>query len=120
MDAVSVSLLSDIFNADNSTSPLSTIRVDCSVQVLEFSYDRFRLLLSYGLGLSYTAVCIAIAFYAIRVNGFEETLDFSRILRSVVHRGLFEHKDNLQYHETLLRADDGEAGEFHIEVLTKV
>ncbi len=99
MDVVSVSLLSNIVNADTSTSPLSRIQGDCSVQVLAFSYDRFRLLLSYGLGLLYTAICIAIGFYAIRVNGFEETLDFSRILKSVVHPGLFEHKDNLQYHQ---------------------
>ncbi len=114
MDVVSVSLLSNIVNADTSTSPLSRIQGDCSVQVLAFSYDRFRLLLSYGLGLLYTAICIAIGFYAIRVNGFEETLDFSRILKSVVHPGLFEHKDNLQYHQTRLHAHRGEAGEFHI------
>ncbi len=120
MDAVSLSLLSDILNTDPDSKPLSKTRGPCSVQVLAFEYDRTRLLVTYGVGILCTAVCIAVGCYAIRRNGFEESMDFSRILKSVVHPGLYEHKDNLQYDKTLLQADKGEAGEFGIKIIQSV
>lgn len=120
MDAVNLSLLGDFMNTASDSKPLSTVRGPCSVLVLAFSYNRARLLLSYGAGLLCTAICIAIGCYAIRANGFEENMDLSRILKSVVHPGLYTHKEDLEYDTTLLQADKGKAGEFEIKLVSSV
>ncbi|KLO14740.1 hypothetical protein SCHPADRAFT_939289 [Schizopora paradoxa] len=118
MDAVSLSLLSDILSTEADFKPVTKIPNPCQIQVLAFDYSRARLLLSYGAGLLYTAICITIGFYAIRVNGCEESMSLSRLMKAMVHPGLYEHKDDLVHDETLLQADKGEAGEFRIKVIS--
>ncbi|KLO14744.1 hypothetical protein SCHPADRAFT_996374 [Schizopora paradoxa] len=94
MSDVSASLLSGRLSETGSLT-LKTTQTDCQTISLFFLYNRARLLWSYGASLIVTAVCIAVGFYAIHRNGVEETLDFSRILRSVVNDSLLNVKDQI-------------------------
>lgn len=118
MDFVSVSLLSNFLNTGSGTSKssssktktntalLSIVTRDCTLDSISFQYDRTRLYLSYSGGILYTTLVALAGVLAIRVNGAEESMDFSRILKSVVNEHLLEHKERLIDDETTLLADD--------------
>lgn len=94
MSDVSASLLSGRLSETGSLT-LKQAQTNCQTISLFFIYNRARLLWSYGASLIVTAACIAVGFYAIHRNGVEETLDFSRILRSVVNESLLNVKDSI-------------------------
>ncbi|KLO05590.1 hypothetical protein SCHPADRAFT_946779 [Schizopora paradoxa] len=133
MDFVVVSLLSNLLNTGTSsnsdrtssdsssssskpknTALLSKIKTDCTIDGITFQYDRARLLLSYCGGILYTSLIALAGFLAIKSNGAEESMDFSRIVKAVVNHHLLAHKDRLDNDETMLQAHDGG---FHVKVI---
>jgi len=131
MDFVSVSLLSNFLNTGSGTSKssssssssskskqnmplLSEITAPCQIEVVAFQYDRLRLLLSYGAGIFYSSLCALAGFLAIKANGVEESMDLSRLLKAMVNKHLLDHQERLNDDETLLRAGEGEKGEFSV------
>jgi len=80
MQNVSVSLLSNILSETNFPSLVST-DATCKDDNVYYIYRPLRLFLSYGAGLLVGALGIVLGFYAIHVNGREETLEFGLILQ---------------------------------------
>lgn len=92
MQNVSLSLLSGQLSLpDNPTSaPQDTV---CTYTLLHYSYNRARLLSTYGAGIAVAALCILCGYVAIRRNARPETLEFSRILASYPLDGRFTTLD---------------------------
>lgn len=83
MASVSASVLSNVLTQTDGPS-VKEIQVACNVFDSLYIYDRSRLFLVYGAALLVTALCILVGFVAIHVNGEEESVEFSRILREFV------------------------------------
>ncbi|KLO08737.1 hypothetical protein SCHPADRAFT_944198 [Schizopora paradoxa] len=122
MDFVVVGLLSNLLNSGTATSSdrssssssqpkntalLSRVGRECVIDGIAFQYDRSRLILSYCGGILYTSLIALASVLAIKANGAEESMDFSRIVKAVVNNHLLVHKDRLDDNETMLLADDG-------------
>ncbi len=76
MQNISVSLLADQLSKDgnSTTAPFDTV---CWYSSSLYSYNKVRLLGTYGAALVITTVCMVYGFYAIRLNGAEESVAFS-------------------------------------------
>ena len=79
MHNVSMSLLSGALS-DAYNPTLVRIDVPCQRMGSRFLYSPLRLVVTYGVALLVTAICIGYGLLAIRANGRGETLGFSRIL----------------------------------------
>lgn len=112
MADVSTSLLSGKLSETGSPT-LKQTETYCEIISLYFIYNRTRLLASYGGSLVVTAICVAFGFYAIRRNGVEETLHFSRILRSVVNESLMNAKNHIS-DQTVVQASKGRTAELEL------
>ncbi len=82
MQNVSVSILSDILSETNFPTLKST-STTCDDDNVFYVYQPLRLFLPYGIGLLIGALGIFVGFYAISVNGREESLEFGRIFQFV-------------------------------------
>lgn len=113
MRKVSGGILSNFLSA-NGYPTLSNTSVPCQVSGVAFIYNRYRLMISYAVGLWSTIVAIIVGFYAIHVNGVEENMTFSRLLRSIVNGPLLTEKEALEDPNTKLRARSDEYAELHV------
>ncbi|KLO14746.1 hypothetical protein SCHPADRAFT_297018 [Schizopora paradoxa] len=82
MGNVSISILSGILSQTDNPSLMFVPSV-CYDDNEYFIYHPKRLFFSYGAGLLVTAFCIGLGFLVIRLNGTEEYLVFSQILRTL-------------------------------------
>lgn len=82
MENVSVSILSDILSETNFPTLKST-STTCEDENVFYIYQPLRLFLPYGIGLLVGALGIVLGFYAISVNGREESLEFGHIFQFV-------------------------------------
>jgi len=93
MQNLSVSLLSDQFSKEgNSTASHETT---CWYSSTTYEYDEVRLLATYSAALLITAICMLFGLRAIRMNGAEESVSFSRILGAILNTSLFEDRFKL-------------------------
>lgn len=112
MADVSKSLLSGKLSETGSPT-LRQTETYCEIISLYFIYNRLRLLLSYGGSLVVTVICVVFGFYAIQKNGVEETLDFSRILRSVVNESLMNARSHIS-DQTVVQASKSPTAELEL------
>lgn len=73
-------------------TPESTT-VPCQLTTLLYSFNMLHLLLTYGLAISTASICACFGFYAIKKNGRQETLLFSRILSAPINSGSLQPYD---------------------------
>jgi len=94
MRNISVSLLTDLLSnqGNSTTAPFDTT---CWYSSSAYSYNEIRLLAAYGGALIVTAVCMLFGFRAIRLNGAEESVKFSRILGAILNKSLFDDRYEL-------------------------
>ncbi|KLO12663.1 hypothetical protein SCHPADRAFT_890628 [Schizopora paradoxa] len=94
MRNLSVSMLSDILSSttNSTTAPFDTT---CWFTSSAYSYNRTRLLATYGAAIGITAICMLFGFYAIHTNGVEESVAFSRIMGSILNKPLFDDRYEL-------------------------
>jgi len=94
MQNISVSLLANQLSTDrnSTTTPIDTT---CWYSSSAYSYNEIRLLATYGAALVITMVCMLFGFRAVRLNGAEESVAFSRILGALLNKPLFNDRYEL-------------------------
>ncbi|KLO12652.1 hypothetical protein SCHPADRAFT_941027 [Schizopora paradoxa] len=97
-------------NPDNP-SPLENTSTTCTYSLTAYEYTPRTLLLTYGIAIFLTTLCAFSGWVAMRRNGVEETMDFSRFLRAVMNEKLYSVKNSLDM-DTKLKADDTADGNF--------
>jgi len=65
---------------------LENVTTTCTYAFTAYEYTPYRLFLTYGVAIFVTVLCAIWGSVAIRRNGGEESMDFSRILRAVLNR----------------------------------
>lgn len=97
---------------NKSASPLTDVSATCSFSAQEFTYNRVRLLATYGAALFATAICLAVGYYAIHRNGVEEDITFSRLLSALLNKSLYiDRSEALSDRTFRLQAAPGKTGE---------
>lgn len=81
---VSISMLSNPLNA-----PMVNIETQCRFYSIVYVYDELHLAVAYGSGLLVTVVCVLFGFLAVKKNGREESLGFSRLLVAILTPDLY-------------------------------
>ena len=86
MQNISLSVLTDqlSLHGNSTTSLQDTI---CRSNELQYTYNRVRLLATYGAGLALAIVCVTFGWFAMRSIGRQEVLEFSRILAAYPQGG---------------------------------
>ncbi|KLO14745.1 hypothetical protein SCHPADRAFT_297584 [Schizopora paradoxa] len=87
MRNVSVSILSGALS-ETGFPTLASIKTPCREDNVYYIYKPLRLFLAYGAGLLIAGLGMALASYAIYVNGQEEPLDFASVLKYVSTNGI--------------------------------
>ncbi|KLO12654.1 hypothetical protein SCHPADRAFT_971542 [Schizopora paradoxa] len=108
-----MSILSGTIFALNPNNPnlLENTTTMCTYSFTAYEYTPLTLFLTYGIAIGIATFCAALGSIAIKRNGVEETLDFSRFLRAVINEKLYSVKDRLDM-DTKLKADDTADGNF--------
>jgi len=90
---VSASLLSpELLSLSNGGDVSPSLSTTCFYTSTIWEYHRLRLLAPYAVSALLTTVCVGFGFAAVRRNGVEESLGFSRILAAVLNDDLFENR----------------------------
>lgn len=114
MQNISVSLLNDqLSEGVNSTT--ASFDTTCHYTSSAYRYNEIRLLATYGAALVITAVCMLFGYRAIRSNGCEESVKFSRILGAILNKSLFDDRYELSRSSRLTASGsaDGQLGLVH-------
>ncbi len=82
----------------------------CVYSLTAYEYTPYRLFLTYGVAIFVTVLCVIWGLVAIRRNGVEESMDFSRFLRAILNERLYFAKERLGM-DTRLKADQTVEGE---------
>ncbi len=77
------------FNNTEETSLLENSTTECVYTIDGSVYTPYRLLLTYGIAAFVTLLCVAWGTIAIRINGTEESMNFSRFLRAVLNERMY-------------------------------
>jgi len=108
---ISISMLSeDIYTRSGSTT-LTSANSTCLFTATFYTYNSERLLATYGAGVAVTAICIVVGWRAVWLNGKDETMDFSRLLRALLNESLYEDRQDLSL-DTKVKADADSEGQF--------
>ena len=111
MQNLSISLLSAPIKVMGYTT-LSSTQTTCLHSVLIYHYTQKRLLFTYGAEVLITIICIVIGFAAMRDNETEESLNFSRLLHSILNDRLFGKDISLDTRLQAERNSGGQLGPF--------
>ncbi|KLO16640.1 hypothetical protein SCHPADRAFT_937672 [Schizopora paradoxa] len=90
---------------------LENVSSTCTYTFAAYEYTPQRLLLTYGIGISIAFICIILALIAIRRNGVEESMDFSRVLRAVLNEKMHSARHILDK-DTIIKVDETAGGIF--------
>ncbi|KLO16635.1 hypothetical protein SCHPADRAFT_201465 [Schizopora paradoxa] len=96
------------FNVD-IPNVLENITTTCTYTFTAYEYTPQRLFLTYGIGIFVTILCAILGSVAIRRNGVDESMDFSRLLRAILNERMYEARENLNG-ETVIKADETPEG----------
>ncbi len=77
------------FNNAEESSLLENSTTECIYTLTAYEYTPYRLFLTYGIAAFLTLLCVAWGSIAIRKNGVEESMDFSRSLRAVLNERMY-------------------------------
>ncbi|KLO12651.1 hypothetical protein SCHPADRAFT_941026 [Schizopora paradoxa] len=80
-----LSLLSGRIFAFNPDDPdiLEDAITTCNYKLIAYEYTPYRLFLSYGIALLFTTLCAIWGLMALKCNGNEESMEFSRFVRRI-------------------------------------
>lgn len=112
MDNFSLSLLNpgmQFAYGTTKTRSVENVNTTCSFSTQVFEYDPTRLLATYAAALSVAAACVLAGFWAIHLNGVEESLNFSRLLGSILNDRLFDDRYDLGMDTNLKADNDGDS-----------
>ncbi|KLO06874.1 hypothetical protein SCHPADRAFT_675429 [Schizopora paradoxa] len=93
---LTLSLLSDQifpFNNPGETSLLRNDTTECTYTFTAWKYTPWRLFVTYGIAALVTLLCVVGGISAIRANGVDESMDFSRFLRAVLNERLYQSSE---------------------------
>jgi len=114
MQNVTLSILSgQVFVSNNSDGPevLEEFATNCNYTFTAYEYTPSRLFLTYGAAGFVTILCVVAGCIAIKQNGVDESMAFSRILRAVLNERMYNVKDRWDM-DTRIKADNNAAGSF--------
>lgn len=97
------------FAVYNSSQAVRAVNTTCWYSMQYFDYDPVRLLATYGAALLVTALCAALGFRAVHLNGVEDSMNFSRFLGAILNDQLFAERHELTK-ETRVKADNDQSG----------
>ncbi len=75
-------------NVEESTL-LENSTTQCVYRLTAYEYTPYRLFLPYGIAVFLTLLCVAWGAIAIQINGVDESMDFSRLLRAVLNQRMY-------------------------------
>lgn len=107
-----LSLLSGQIFSFNPEDPelLENTTTTCAYTFTAYKYTPYRLFLPYGIAVLVTILCAIWGYIAIRRNGVEESMDFSRFLRAVLNDRMYEAREYLDRNKRV-KADNTREGE---------
>ncbi|KLO14356.1 hypothetical protein SCHPADRAFT_320477 [Schizopora paradoxa] len=89
---------------------LESTTTTCTYTFTAYKYSPYRLFVPYGVAVLVTILCIIWGWSAIRRNGVEESMDFSRFLRAVLNERMYEAREYLDKN-TKVRSEDTVEGD---------
>jgi len=106
-----LSLLSGQIFTFNPDDPevLENVTTTCTYTFTAYKYTPSRLFAMYGVAIVITVLCAIWGSVAIRRNGVEESMDFSRILRAVLNERMYYVRGALDKN-TIIKADETTEG----------
>lgn len=106
-----LSIFSGKISTLNSDVPdiLENVTTTCTYTSTAYQYTPHRLFLTYGIGIFVTILCTIWGSVAIRRNGVEESMDFSRMLRAILNERMYNARDTLDK-DTIIKADETPEG----------
>ncbi len=84
------------FNNAHEPTLLEDTTTACTYTFTAYEYTPFRLFVTYGVAALTTLLCVAGGIVAMRANGVEETMDFSRFLRAVLNERMYRAEESLE------------------------
>ncbi|KLO14360.1 hypothetical protein SCHPADRAFT_903413 [Schizopora paradoxa] len=107
------SLLSgQIFALNSPDGPelLEDFQTTCNYVVTAYEYSPSQLLATYGVAIIITVLCIIGGLNAIKLNGVEESMAFSRFLRAVSNKRMLNVRGKIEMETTIKADNDAEGG----------
>jgi len=96
---LTLSLLSgQILPFNNAQEPalLEDTASECIYTFTAYEYTPYRLFVTYGVAALATLLCVLGGIVAMRANGVEETMDFSRFLRAVLNERMYRAEESFE------------------------
>ncbi|KLO12643.1 hypothetical protein SCHPADRAFT_404983 [Schizopora paradoxa] len=100
-----------LLNSGDGQDILEDFTTTCDYVITAYEYSPSRLFATYGIAIALTILCAIGGVYAIRRNGFDESMDFSRFLRAVSNERMFNSRERIEM-ETAIKADNDVDGSF--------
>ncbi|KLO14345.1 hypothetical protein SCHPADRAFT_927945 [Schizopora paradoxa] len=95
----------------NGSELLEDFTTICDYTFTGYEYSPVRLFTTYGSAILLTIVCVIGGLRAIKKNGVDESMDFSRFLRAALNERMLNVRERIDM-ETRIKADDDKEGSF--------
>ncbi len=101
------------FNNTEEPSLLENSTTACIYTLTAYEYSPYRLFLTYGIAAFVTLLCVAWGTIAIQLNGVDESMDFTRLLRAVLNEKMYHWYEGEGFELDMnarIKADDTSEG----------
>jgi len=101
------------FNNTEEPSLLENSTTACIYTLTAYEYTPYRLFLTYGIAAFVTLLCVAWGTIAIQLNGVDESMDFTRLLRAVLNEKMYHWYEGEGFELDMnarIKADDTSEG----------
>ncbi len=101
------------FQQHRGTFSSGKLTTACIYTLTAYEYSPYRLFLTYGIAVFVTLLCVAWGTIAIQINGVDESMDFTRLLRAVLNEKMYHWYEGEGFELDMnarMKADDTSEG----------